>query len=276
MSDKIANFEDYVKRDASNEHKEAEEQVKPSATSSDVTEKETFASSKEPVSQETMEIEIEDPYQFLNADEREEYIRQRQKDQEEQQRKESVRRAAEDSAPKKPEPRREEVSPRSEREPVREKGRRRQYEEPDEEYDEEYDDEEYQDEDDQGGVDMNLVVRVGSILTGIVILVVIGMVLKVKVFDRYFAPDPDEATSQVVAIAIPAGYTEKNDTVVVSGASSLNLRSVPSTGSDDSIVAKADEGTELKRIAVSDDGSWALVDYQGQQLYGFMKYLKEK
>ncbi|MBP3277695.1 MAG: hypothetical protein J6M44_01930, partial [Butyrivibrio sp.] len=83
MSDKIANFEDYVKRDASNEHKEAEEQVKHSATSSYVTEKETFASSKEPVSQETMEIEIEDPYQFLNADEREEYIRQRQKDQEE-------------------------------------------------------------------------------------------------------------------------------------------------------------------------------------------------
>ena len=123
---------------------------------------------------------------------------------------------------------------------------------------------------------MNLVVRVGSILTGIVILVVIGMVLKVKVFDRYFAPDPDEAASQVVAVAIPAGYTEKNDTVVVSGASSLNLRSVPSTGSDDSIVAKADEGTELKRIAVSDDGSWALVDYQGQQLYGSMKYLKEK
>lgn len=272
MSDKIASFEDYVKRDASNEHKEAEAQVKPSATSSDVTEKETFASSKEPVSQETMEIEIEDPYQFLNADEREEYIRQRQKDQEEQHRKESVRRAAEVGAPKKQEPRREEQR----REPEREVVRRRKYEEPDEEYDEEYDDEEYQDERDQGGVDMNLVVRVGSILTGIVILVVIGMVLKVKVFDRYFAPDPDEASSSVVAVAIPAGYTEKNDTVVVSGASSLNLRSVPSTGSDDSIVAKADEGTELKRIAVSDDGSWALVDYQGQQLYGSMKYLKEK
>ena len=272
MSDKIANFEDYVKRDASNEHKDAEAEVKPSATSSDVTEKETFASSKEPVSQETMEIEIEDPYQFLNADEREEYIRQRQKDQEEQQRKESVRRAAEVGVPKKQEPR----SNEQRREPEREVVRRRKYEEPDEEYDEEYDDEEYQDENDQGGVDMNLVVRVGSILTGIVILVVIGMVLKVKVFDRYFAPDPDEAATQVVAVAIPAGYTEKNDTVVVSGASSLNLRSVPSTGSDDSIVAKADEGTELKRIAVSDDGSWALVDYQGQQLYGSMKYLKEK
>lgn len=274
MSDKIANFEDYVKRDASNEHKDAEAAKQPSATSSDVTEKETFAPSKEPVSQETMEIEIEDPYQFLNADEREEYIRQRQKDQEEQKRKESVHRAAEDSAPKKPQPKGEEPRPKPapEREPVR----RRRYEEPDEEYDEEYDDEEYQDENDRGGVDMNLVVRVGSILTGIVILVVIGMVLKVKVFDRYFAPDPDEASSQVVAVAIPAGYTEKNDTVVVSGASSLNLRSVPSTGSDDSIVAKADEGTELKRIAVSDDGSWALVDYQGQQLYGSMKYLKEK
>ena len=261
MSDKIANFEDYVKRDASNEH-------------------------KEPVPQETMEIEIEDPYQFLNAEEREEYIRQRQKDvaaerkkasESERPKKEAPKTASpKPSAPKTATPKRpEDASPRRER-PVKRESIKRRYEEIDEEYDEEYDDEEYRDEGDQGGIDMNLVVRVGSILTGIVILALIGMVLKVKVYDRYFAPDPDEATTQVVATAIPAGYTEKNDTVVVQGASSLNLRSVPSTASDDTIVVKADEGTELKRIAVSDDGSWALLDYQGQQLYGAMKYLQTK
>lgn len=241
MSDKIANFEDYVKRDASNEHKEAEVksgQVKDSA------------SSKQPVPQETMEIEIEDPFQFLNAEERDEYIRQRQKDMNSDRRQKSADQASEIDMPKK--------------------------EETDEEYDEEYDDEEYQDgEDNRSGVNMNLVVRVASVLTGIIILVFVGLFIKAKLFDRFFAPNPDEAT-QTVIVAIPAGYTEKNDTVVVSGASSLNLRSVPSTGSNDTIVAKADEGTEIKRIAVSDDGSWALLDYDGQQLYGSMKYLKEK
>ncbi len=155
--------------------------------------------------------------------------------------------------------------------------RRRQdfYEEEDSEYDEGFDDEEYQDEDEpSGGVNMDLVVRVASIITGMIILVLIGFVAKVKVYDRYFAPDPDE-TEQVV-VSLPAGYTAKDDTVVVSGASSLNLRTVPSTSSSEYIAATADEGTELKRIAVSEDGSWALVEYNGQQLYGAMKYFKVK
>ena len=64
MSDKIANFEDYVKRDASNEHKEAEVKEETTAPTSDAAEKETAAPKADPVPQETMEIEIEDPYQF--------------------------------------------------------------------------------------------------------------------------------------------------------------------------------------------------------------------
>ena len=93
-------------------------------------------------------------------------------------------------------------------------------------------------------------------------------------FDRYFAPDPD--TTQTVTVAIPAGFTETNDVVVVMGASSLNLRSVPDASSKETIILQVPEGTELRRIAVSDGGTWALVEVEGQQLYGSMKYLTAK
>ena len=102
------------------------------------------------------------------------------------------------------------------------------------------------------------------------------MVLKVKVYDRYLAPDPDEAPVTAVATALPAGFIEKNDTVVVTGASTLNIRSVPSSESKETEVGMVPEGDELKRIAVSEDGSWALVEVDGQQVYASMKYLKEK
>ena len=244
MSDKITSFEDYKNK----------------------------AVTPEPVSQDTMNIEIEDPYQFLSADEREEYIRQRQKEQGE-------------SAPKAPAREPEEDRPRKERRDRDPEPRRRppreQYEPEDEpDYDEEYDgDEEYYEEDeegDDGDASMKLVVRIASIITGVVILAFIAMLLKVKVYDRYLAPDPDEAPAASVAVAIPAGFVEKNDTVVVTGASTLNLRSVPSSASSEPVVGMVPEGDELKRIAVSEDGSWALVEVDGQQVYASMKYLKEK
>jgi hypothetical protein len=144
----------------------------------------------------------------------------------------------------------------------------------DNEYDEGFDDDEYIDDDETSGVNMDLVVRIASVITGILILAFIGIAVKVKVFDRYFTPDPDE--TETVVVSLPAGYTAQDDTVVVSGASSLNLRTVPSTGSDEYIAMAVDEGTELKRIAVSEDGKWALVEYNGQQLYVSMKYLKVK
>ena len=245
MSDKITSFEDYKNK----------------------------AVTPEPVSQDTMNIEIEDPYQFLSAEEREEYILQRRKEQGE-------------SAPKEQERDREEERPRPEERRKRPSEPRRrppreQYEPEDEpDYDEEYDgDEEYYEEDedgDDGDASMKLVVRIASIITGVVILAFIAMLLKVKVYDRYLAPDPDEAPAANVAVAIPAGFVEKNDTVVVTGASTLNIRSVPSSASSETVVGMVPEGDELKRIAVSEDGSWALVEVDGQQVYASMKYLKEK
>ena len=244
MADKITNFEDYRKKE---------------------------------VSQDTVEIEIEDPFKFLNEEEREEYIRQRQKAEEPEEKPKPRQEAPQRK--ERPEQRPEQQERRPQRQDRRPEPRREDfYEEddyPDEEYDEEYGEEDYDDEaEEEGGVNMELVVRIASIITGVVILFFVGMFIKTKVFDRYLAPDPDEV--QTAVAALPAGYTEKKCTVIVTGASLLNLRSVPSTESSDSVIAMVPEGDELSQIAVSSDGSWALIEYEGQQCYASTKYLKEK
>ncbi len=298
MSDKIANFEDYKNKAAKSKPepeakpiKEPEVEPVNEPEAKPKTEQEV-PPRQESVSQDTMNIEIEDPYQFLNASEREEYILQRQKElmkeqelasgkeepkREEQPRKEEDYPGEEDDYPED-----DEDYPDEDDEDYPEDDE--DYPEDDEDYDEEddedypEDDEDYdgEDEDDKqsGVVTMELVVRIASIITGIVILFFVGMVLKTRVFDRFFAPDPD--TAQTVAVAVPAGFTQTGDTVVVSGASSLNLRSVPDASSKDTIVLQVPEGAELTRIAVSDAGDWALVEVDGQQLYGSMKYLTVK
>ena len=314
MADKIKNFDDYKKRDPGADNREPEE--------------------RGVVSQETMDIEIEDPFKFLDEEEREEYILERRKEtldnkrreeaahreelfheeerSEKPHRQEAPRGEARRDEPRndarRDEPRRQEPQGGARREAPRrqddrydedrrdredaasrEERLRKRHEDRillDKDRDRERDRDrdrardrdrsydEYEDEQDEGGVNMDLVVRVASVITGIIILLFIGLFLKTRVFDRYIAPDPDEA--KVVEVALPEGYSEKNDTVVVSGASSLNLRVVPNTSSNDTIVTKVDEGTELKRIAVSDDGEWAIVEFEGQNVYGSMKYLKEK
>ena len=202
MADKITNFEDYKKKG----------------------------------NEEDIDIQIEDPYNFFNEQEREEYFRERQKE---------IQHNPSDDEPREDEPVTDEDA-----------------------YDE---DEEYEEEDTaDNSFPIEFFIRISSIITGIVILAFLAIVVKVKVFDRYFAKDPDEI--QTEAPALPAGYTEKNDTVKVT-AKSLNLRTVASSESDATIVTAVPEGTELKRIAVSEDGKWALVEYNGTWVYASMKYL---
>ena len=400
MADKITNFEDYVRKEVRHEHinkhpKESEPE--------DI-----------PVSEKTMEIEIEDPFQFLNAQERDEYLRQRQKElareslseqesghrqrleaetdlkhrpeaEPEQETKQRPDAEAESGAKHRPrpEPEREMIhrsKPEAEPEAIhklnKEPGtiygtepghksvsesfihspkkdlwkddvrpsKEEDFDEDDyedEEFEEEYGEEYFRDRperekkintksdenkdiekrsgnkrtvaekkdkepnerksdakrsifkkadvkgadnrktdvnrkdrsqnDDEGGINMDLVVRVASILTGIVILIFIAGLVKVKILDRFMAPDPDEV--QVEVSAIPEGYTETGDTVVVT-AQALNLRTVPSTQSDETIVEQVSNGTQIERLAVSDDGQWALLKWNGQQVYGYMKYME--
>jgi hypothetical protein len=243
LADKITNFSDYKKREP-----EKKEEVK-----KDLSE-----------TTEINNIEIVDPYNFFNAEEREEYFKERQKESLEETKKEHHKEDARREEPRREEPRREERREDPEDDYV------------EEDYEEEYDEEDYEDaeedeeDEERGGITPELLVRIASIITGVFILVMIAFAVKVKVFDKYLN-DPDEQQTEVTAL--PTGFVEKNDTVTVSGASSLNLRSGPST--DSAKIGTVDEGTQLKRIAVAEDGSWALVEYEGQQVYASMKYLKE-
>lgn len=217
MADKITNFEDYKKK----------------GNVEDTTD---------------IDIQIEDPYNFFNEQEREEYFQERQKE---------LSKEKEKTAP--------------EHKPVRPVDEDYD-EEPDDEYDDDNEDGE-DDAEDEGGFPIELLIRISSIITGILILAFLAIVAKVKIYDKYFAPDPDEA--QTVQVALPAGYTDKNDTVVVT-AEKLNLRTVDNSQSDSTIVTSVPKGTELNRVAVNSDGTWALVDYNGQRVYASMKYLTEK
>ena len=247
MGDKITNFSDYKKRESSAGRDIQKDKPK-----------DLYATT------EINNIEIEDPYSFFTAEEREEFLR-------EQAKRESLahsRNEKDDSDESKEDYENDVIEDDEE---VDEDYDDENEDEDDEYYEdyEEEEDEEDDDDDENSGISPEFLVRVASIITGVFILAMIAFVVKVKVIDRFIG-DPD--TQQTTVAALPAGYNETNDTVVVT-AQSLNLRTVPSTESDSYIAAKVSNGTSLKRIAVSNDGNWALVEYNGQQLYGSMKYL---
>lgn len=260
MADKITNFEDYKKK----------------GNVEDTTD---------------IDIQIEDPYNFFNEQEREEYFQERQKELSKEKEKaapehDPVRpkrdETAEDTAVEDIRVEKPKVKKAAEEieEPVRRRTHHREKPPVDEDYDEEFD-EEYDEQEDidegnaeeEGGFPIELLIRISSIITGILILAFLAIVAKVKIYDRYFAPDPDEV--QTVQVALPAGYSDKNDTVVVT-AEKLNLRTVDNSQSDSTIVTSVPKGTELNRVAVNLEGTWALVDYNGQRVYASMKYLTEK
>lgn len=252
MADKITNFEDYKKK----------------GNVEDTT---------------NIDIQIEDPFNFFNEQEREEYFQERQKElakeKESTERPQDVEESNVDVSELKAiqtEP--EEVVEEVEEKPVRRRRPRNEdkYEDYEEEEDEDYEDSEDEgdsEEEEDNGFPIELLVRISSIITGILILAILAIAFKVKVYDRYLAPDPDEA--QTVQVALPTGYIEKNDTVVVT-AEKLNLRTVDNSQSDATIVTSVSKGTELSRIAVNEEGTWALVDYNGTRVYASMEYLSEK
>jgi hypothetical protein len=294
LADKIASFEDYVKKESRNKD------PKP-------------APAPEEVRQETMDIQIEDPFLFLNEAEREEYLLRRQREQQKdlhgeepirQEHRDPIRqenrvpeseyrrepeheREPEHARREHPEPARGEIHERDRREHsdsvrIEQPEPAHRHEAPprparsdrDDDYDEDYEDGYDEDESAQEAAQrkdarIRRAVRIASAMTGILILAFVGFVIKVKVFDRYFGTNPEEVAT--VAVAIPEGYTQTNDTVVVTGANSLNIRSGPGTSSEK--IGMVAEGTPLKRIAVSGDGSWAFIEYEGQYCYASMKYL---
>ena len=263
MSDNIRNFNDYRKKVKTDEQ----------AT-------------------EEINIEIQDPLDFLSADEREEYYRTQHEamDREREMLSEDsdefyldedfhVEEPAldededkkEESKPlirerRRPEPKRENKKSKKERQkPIRKKHRKEVVKEKKRKVsaEDDYDEEENE-------IIPLIIVRISSIITGIIILVLIGMILKSKVYDRYLKPEPDEEVQTETVVGELAGYTRTDDKIVTTA--DLNLRNTPSTASDEFIVVQVPKGTVLDRVCVSDDGKWAQIKYEDQLLFCVMKY----
>ncbi|MCM1426771.1 MAG: glycoside hydrolase family 25 [Eubacterium sp.] len=84
----------------------------------------------------------------------------------------------------------------------------------------------------------------------------------------YLTTDMEDTGQQ----APPQGpiYTPVNEQVTAK--METNLRTEPSTASDDTIVGKLHNGETLTRIAVGDNG-WSQLDYNGQTVYAVSSYL---
>ncbi|SDB54955.1 hypothetical protein [Butyrivibrio sp. INlla16] len=232
---------------------------------------------------EEINIEIQDPLDFLSADEREEYYRSRQAEMDRE--RESLDEDSpefylddEDHEPVSVEPESPREKPRYIRKRARELEREEQVREERVKKEkvkkekvpkEKVHKERREGNDNEGGVDPLIIVRISSIVTGLIILALIGMIFKAKVYDKYLRPDPDEEQTEV-QVGELAGYTKTGDKIVTTA--DLNLRNTPSTASDDFIVVQVPEGTTLDRVAVSDDGEWAQVSYDNQLLFCVMKY----
>ena len=65
-------------------------------------------------------------------------------------------------------------------------------------------------------------------------------------------------------------YTPAGDQVTAK--QETNLRTEPSTASDDTIVGKLHNGEALTRIATGDNG-WSQLEYNGQTVYAVSSYL---
>ncbi len=82
-----------------------------------------------------------------------------------------------------------------------------------------------------------------------------------------FATDDTETVETETEPIAPVVFVEKKDTVyVLAQNQAVNLRT-DTTLSDASIYTSVPNGTELQRIAISEDGTWSKVIYDGNELY---------
>ncbi|RKM61647.1 SH3 domain-containing protein [Butyrivibrio sp. XB500-5] len=316
MADKITNFEDYKKKAVS----DPVEQAAPVKEESPVVKEEPVKKPDLSDTTVINRIEIEDPYNFFTEEEREAYFRERQKAERARKEpgKETVKEERGDNAPKKEDPLKQEtaevkrpekapepaIRPRRER-PRRERREdyyeddvrdefyegdihRRDYDRYDDDedydrdydrdYDEDYDDDEYDESEDKL---MRIVVRIASVLTGLVILTLVGLAVVFKAGGLFHkdpeAMGPEEVVTESPAeeqkkFEVPEGYTAVDDTVTVIN-NDLNLRNKPKNEEGSEVVAVAKVGTQLKRVAVDGGGYWAIVEFEGQYLYASMNYL---
>ena len=80
-------------------------------------------------------------------------------------------------------------------------------------------------------------------------------------------------TTDMNYVVIETPFTEVNDRVTAKEV--VNLRSIPSYTSEDSVVvAQLKNGEVVKRTGINEDVGWSRVEYNGQILYCITSYLK--
>lgn len=82
----------------------------------------------------------------------------------------------------------------------------------------------------------------------------------------------ESAKTQAPAEQGGTGVTFQDVDEQVTAKIETNLRSVPSTESDDTIVGKLMNGEILQRTGVADNG-WSRLNYNGQNVYAVTSYL---
>ena len=221
---------------------------------------------------EISDIKIEDPLNFLTAAEKEAYIRAQDAERmkakrEELSRTQELQQLEEERIEREHRRSREEAARRARARKRRAMERRRAEEEREDK--------------------IEKVVRIASIVTGSIILVLL-LVIAGSLLRNYFSDRAEE--NQIAADAdgsvVPGaedgdpdagaveveGFTAMNDTVTTT--TDLRLRSTPDSSVDNNIVAKATRGTELKRTGINETIGWSRVEYDGRTLYCATKYLQ--
>lgn len=82
----------------------------------------------------------------------------------------------------------------------------------------------------------------------------------------------DDGAGEITGAAAMA-FTECQDTVTPKEL--INLRSAPTTGQADNVVAQAANGELLTRTGINSDAGWSRLEYNGQTLYAVSRYLTE-
>jgi len=108
-------------------------------------------------------------------------------------------------------------------------------------------------------------IRIASSITGILILILLVFIIKVRVIDPFMAGRDDSDGSEFASTVVSGG----EQVVTLSG---LNLRSSPEATGKDNIVATVSAGTTLTRTG--EENGWSEIDYNGRTLYCASKFLQ--
>ena len=243
-------------------------------------------------------IRIEDPLDFLDATEKEAYIRERHREENERLKQvEEEEKKASEAVRALPDEERARIKRdtddpmRGERVKHAEQPRRRRMDYGEEEYEEE-------EEDDDGSSGI-------LIASGVLAVLIIAVVLFIF-WIRFMMPKPAEPEAEERAIQqavqqeekqeredaadeaapeeewdeydllLPDGYVRTGDVVIVTADRGLNLRSAPDSASNDNIVIKVARDTKLTRIAENPVQGWSAVILEGldEMLFCSSAYLK--